>query len=168
MIVTSVGCRLLDYRLVAVPPQLDPRNLADMRAAPAFGPRGLLLVGFSEHDCAAVRSWFQQMEAGFVVAPCPAALLASGTLGDALGSADGGAAVAMSERPWEAPPAGGLWASRQPQSLRCACNMWTHLAADVISAMLTSCRHAACGILFWLRRGGAGCAHGGLERLHRP
>lgn len=93
-----------------MPQKLDPRTLADVRAAPAFGPRGLLLVGFSEQECAAVQSWFQRMEPGFVVTPCPAALLASGTLGDALGSADGGdacgAAAALPERPWEAPPAG--------------------------------------------------------------
>ncbi|PRW61570.1 Vacuolar acid trehalase [Chlorella sorokiniana] len=102
------GAKLVDLtggrRLVAVPQQLDPRNLEDVRGAPAFGPRGLLLVGFSELDCAAVQAWFRQMEPGFVVAPCPAALLASGTLGDALGS--GVAAAAIPQQPWEALPAG--------------------------------------------------------------
>lgn len=108
------GGKLVDpssgRRRVTVPQKLDPRTLADVRAAPAFGPRGLLLVGFSEQECAAVQSWFQRMEPGFVVTPCPAALLASGTLGDALGSADGGdaggAAAALPERHWEAPLAG--------------------------------------------------------------
>ena len=99
-------------RLVAVPQQLDPRTLADVRAAPACGPRGLLLLGFGAEDCRAVQAWFQQMEPGFVVAPCPTALLASGTLGAALGWADGGSGgsepAAIPERPWEAPPAGGV------------------------------------------------------------
>ncbi|KAI7845953.1 hypothetical protein COHA_000499 [Chlorella ohadii] len=45
------------------------------------------------------------MEPGFVVAPCSAALLSSGMLSDALGSADGSGA-AIPERSWEALPAG--------------------------------------------------------------
>lgn len=89
-----------------MPQQLDPRKLEDVCAAPAFGPRGLLLVGFSEQDCGAVQAWFHQMEPGFVVAPCSTALLSSGTLGDALGSADGNG-TAIPERSWEALPAGG-------------------------------------------------------------
>ncbi|EFN50730.1 hypothetical protein CHLNCDRAFT_142552 [Chlorella variabilis] len=55
-----------------------------MRKAESFGPRGLLLIGMSERDCQAVQCWFQQMDPQFVVSCCPSALLASGTLRQAL------------------------------------------------------------------------------------
>lgn len=65
--------------------------------------QGLLLIGMGDQDEAAVRGWFQQMEPGFVVSCCPAAVMASGTLRQALG---GSAALpALPERPWEQQPA---------------------------------------------------------------
>eukprot|EP00887_Chlorella_sp_A99_P006894 scaffold2.g6894.t1 len=73
---------------------------AELGAGEESGRRGMLLVGLSCDDCAAVQRWLAQMEPGFVCAPCPAAALEAGTLADALG---GDAVVA--ERGWEAAPA---------------------------------------------------------------
>ncbi|KAL4424134.1 hypothetical protein ABPG75_001435 [Micractinium tetrahymenae] len=90
-------------RRVVVPQTLDPSLLEDVRKAEAFGPRGLLLVGMGEAGCSAVQAWFGQMEPGFVVSPCPATLLAAGTLRQAIGGT--AEATALPARAWEAPPA---------------------------------------------------------------
>lgn len=76
-----------------------PALLAPPDAAPT---QGLLLVGMSQADCCAVQAWFERMEPGFVVSPCPAGLLAAGTLLEAVGGAAD--AAALPARPWEAPP----------------------------------------------------------------
>ena len=104
------------------PPKLDPSKLEDVRRAEAFGPRvsdagraasitrladttrprpaqGLLLIGMDDKDCAAVQRWFEQMEAGCVVSCCPAALLADGTLRQAVQDGD-----VLPERPWQQHP----------------------------------------------------------------
>lgn len=52
-------------------------------------------------DCAAVQRWFDAMEPGLVASCCPAALLADGTLGQAVGEG-----AALQRRPWERQPAG--------------------------------------------------------------
>lgn len=94
-------------RRVVAPQKLDPSTLQDVRRAQAFGPRGLLLVGMAQAECEAVAQWFAEMEPGFVVSPCPAALLANGSLRDALGcdATGGSASGALPQRPWEAAPA---------------------------------------------------------------
>lgn len=102
----AAGDKLIDpsaggRRLVATLPPCDPATMCDLRTAEAFGPRGMLLVGFSQQDAAAVQQRLDAIEPGFVAAPCPAALLGDGTLGGALG---GGAAVP--QHAWEAAPAG--------------------------------------------------------------
>lgn len=91
-------------RLVVTPQQLNPSKLEDMRKAESFGPRGLLLIGMSERDCQAVQCWFQQMDPQFVVSCCPSALLASGTLRQAL-EGDGSNGASLPEWPWEQQPA---------------------------------------------------------------
>ncbi|KAL4438519.1 hypothetical protein ABPG77_000167 [Micractinium sp. CCAP 211/92] len=91
-------------RRVVVPQRLDQSVLEDVRKAEAFGPRGLLLIGMSQEDCGAVQAWFDQMEPGFIVSPCPSPLPATGTLREAIGGALD--AAALPARPWEAAPAG--------------------------------------------------------------
>lgn len=61
-------------------------------------------MGLPQADCGAVQAWFGQMEPGFVVSPCPAALVAGGTLREAVGGAPD--AAALPARAWELPPAG--------------------------------------------------------------
>ncbi|PSC74570.1 hypothetical protein C2E20_2336 [Micractinium conductrix] len=73
-----------------------------------------MLVGMDEADCAAVADWFRSMEPGFVVSPCPAALLTApgATLRQAVegsggSGGSGGAtadAAALPAREWKAPP----------------------------------------------------------------
>lgn len=69
-----------------------------------YSPQGLLLIGMSERDCQAVQCWFQQMDPQFVVSCCPSALLASGTLRQAL-EGDGSNGASLPEWPWEQQPA---------------------------------------------------------------
>lgn len=72
------------------------------RAASALAAcsQGALLIGLGADDCAAVQAWFDAMEPGLVASCCPPALLAGGTLSQAVGEG-----AALPRRPWEQQPA---------------------------------------------------------------
>lgn len=92
---------------MVVTPRLDPATLRDVSQTEAFGPRGVLLAGLGEADFQAVAAWFQEMEEGFPVACCPAALLADGsaaTLRQALGGSGRELPAALPAAAWEAQP----------------------------------------------------------------
>ena len=57
------------------PPPTHLHRLDSADAAPGFGPRGVLLVGLSAADAAAVEDWFFAMEPGFAVSHCTGPML---------------------------------------------------------------------------------------------
>lgn len=72
---------------------------AKLADAPAFGPKGLLLIGFLSEEAAAVAAWLQP--AGLAVSCCPANKYKTATIGQVIlneSTKHGGSIVV---HPWE-------------------------------------------------------------------
>lgn len=117
------------------PTHLHRLDAAD--TAPGYGPRGVLLVGLSAADAAAVGAWFGAMEPGFAVSHCGGDVL-EGTVRAAVygeeGAGGGGggeaaptfAVVPFAPRPAEVKlPRLALFAGMAPQEMVAIAENWT-------------------------------------------